>query len=227
MLEKKKKLSKKEIKEDKLVTSYYNFNQFYQKHQSKILVGVGAIVVIVVAVLFWTNKMQQENQEAGQQLAKVLPVYQQGNYQQAIDGKEGTDVMGLKKIVDEYGSTENGESAKIYLANAHYFLGNFDQAMQYYEDYSGDIDLFQATAYAGIGSVYAAKKEHEDAAKYYKRAANVTDNNPMNPDYLLKAGIHYMDAGDKETAKELLTRIKTKYNRSQAYKEADKYLALL
>lgn len=227
MLEKKKKLSKKELQEDKLVTSYYKFNQLYEKHQSKILIGLGAIAVIVVAVLFWTNKMEQENQEAAEQLAKVLPIYQQGNYQQAIDGKEGTDVKGLKNIADEYGSTENGESAKIFLANAYYYLGNFEQALEYYEDYSGEIDIFKATAYAGIAGVHAAKDNPKEAAQYFKKAANVTDNNPMNPDYLLKAGINYINSDNNKAAKELLTKIKSEYDRSQAFQEADKYLALL
>ncbi|MEJ2104941.1 MAG: hypothetical protein P8X47_10240 [Ignavibacteriaceae bacterium] len=45
MLQKKKKLSKKEIKQDKLVELYYNFENFFNEYKSKILTYAGIVVV--------------------------------------------------------------------------------------------------------------------------------------------------------------------------------------
>ena len=44
MLSKSKKLSKKEIKEDKLVTQYYNAIEFYEANKNTLLTIAAAIV---------------------------------------------------------------------------------------------------------------------------------------------------------------------------------------
>ena len=95
---------------------------------------IGAIVII--AVLLYMNNKQKNNEEATTYLARIMPSYDMGSYQKAIDGESGTNVLGLKQIVEEYGSTANGETAKIYLANCYSFLGNYEEAFKYYKDYS-------------------------------------------------------------------------------------------
>lgn len=44
-------------------------------------------------------------QKATTQLAAVIPFYDSGQYQKAIDGEPGTNVVGLASIVDNFGST--------------------------------------------------------------------------------------------------------------------------
>ena len=128
MFTKRKKISKKQIKEDKLVTSFYEAKSFYQENQSKILIGLGVIAFLVVAILWYTNKNNEDNSLASIELNRVMPLYDGGSFQEAIDGRSGTNILGLKKIVDSYSGTENGELARVYLANSYYLLGKFDEA---------------------------------------------------------------------------------------------------
>ena len=172
------------------------------------------------------NQIREENEKAGLELSRVMNLFDSGSYLEAIEGRQGTNIIGLKRIVEEYGSTENGETAKIYLANAYSYLGNYDEAIKYYEDYSGDIDVLKASAKAGIAGYYATKQDYKKAADLYKEASSVTDINPQNPDYMLDAAVNYIEAGDKEESKVLLNKIKDDYKTSNAYKEVDKYLAL-
>ena len=44
---------------------------------------------------------------------------------------------------------------------------------------------------------------------------------------MLKAGINYIKAGKKDEAKDVLEKIKKDYTTSTAFREADKYLALV
>ncbi len=225
MLTKKKKLSKKDIKEDKLVSFYYKAYAFVDENRSRVIsYGIGFLVV-VAAVIFYVNHKHQQNMAAADQLAKVINLYDQGAYLEAIEGHAGTDEIGLKKIVEEYGSTENGETAKIYLANAYNFLGKYDDALKYYEDYDGSISMFKATALAGEAGYYADKKEYEKAADLYEKAAHVSETDVLNPDYLLYAGINYLSAGKKKNAKEMFDTIKKDYDTSPANMEVNKYLA--
>lgn len=227
MLTKRKKITKKQIKEDKLVTSYYEVKSFYQENQSKILIGLGVIALIVVAVIWYSNKNSENNTLASTELMKVMSLYESGSYQEAIDGNTGSNVLGLKKIVDLYGGSENGELARIYLANAYYFMGDFDKALENYEDYSGSNDLLIAAALAGEAACYEAKEKFEEAAENYEKAFKISEYNSQNPEYLLKAGINYIKLKKFDEAKASFDLIKEKFKTSQAFRELERYLVLL
>lgn len=227
MLTKRKKLTKKEIKEDKLVEFYYKTQSYIEENKNKVLMYVGAFAVVVVAVIFFLNYRSSRNEEAGKLLSRVMDLYEQSSYLEAIEGKQGTNLVGLKKIVEDFGSTENGETAKIYLANSYAFLGQYEKALEYYKDYSGSNDIYKAAALAGQAGYYASKGEYEKAADLFKKAANVSKINPSRPDYLLRAGINYMKAGQKDEAKALFQIIRDDYKTSTAFAQIDRYFTEL
>jgi len=225
VLAKKKKLSKKEIKEDKLVTTFYEAKGFYEENQTKILAALGALAIIIVAIVLYINKVESNNEIASIELSRVIPSYNSGMYQESIDGKPGTKVLGLRKIADEYGGSEQGELARIYLANSYYFTGQLNNALDEYDAYSGSDDLMISSALAGKASVYEAKSDYESAAEFYSQAANVSKYNPSNPEYLLIAGINYLKVKNFDKAKISLEKIKKEYQTSLASREVDRYLA--
>ena len=225
MLAKKKKLSKKKIKEDKLVTTFYEAKIFYEENQTKILAALGTLAIIIVAIVLYINKVESNNEIASIELSRVIPGYNSGMYQEAIDGKPGTKVLGLRKIADEYGGSEQGELARIYLANSYYFTGQLDNALDEYDAYSGSDDVMISSALAGKASVYEAKSDYESAAEFYSQAANISKYNPSNPEYLLIAGINYLKVKNFDKAKVSLEKIKKEYQTSLASREVDRYLA--
>lgn len=227
MLTKKKKLSKKEIKEDKLVTYYYKAYNYFNENKNRIGIYAGGLAVVIAAIYFYMNNKAENNNQAGIQLSRVMNLYDAGAYLEAIEGRQGTNIVGLKKIVSEYGSTENGETAKIFLANAYQMLGNVEEAFKYYEDYSGSNKIFKASALSGEAGYYSDKKEFDKAADLYLSASRVAKENVLNPEYMLKAAINYIDAGQKEDAKDLLETIRKDYQTSTAFREVDKYLTLV
>lgn len=227
MLTKKKKLSRKEIKEDKLVTSYYKVRGYFAENNRRLLTYGGILIAIALVVIYYIYHKNEQNEKASYSLSKVIDSYDQGAYLEAIEGKVGSDKVGLKKIVEEYSGTENGETAKIYLANSYNRLGKFDEALKYYESYSGKIPMLKAAALAGQAGYYESKKDYQKAADLYNEASQVNKSNVDNPDYLLKAAINYLQTGQKDTAKELLNTIKDDYKTSEASRQVDRYLALV
>ena len=224
MLEKRKKFSKKEMKQDTLVTSYYKAYSFFIENQMRILIGVGVVALVVVAIILISNKRANDNQIASTLVSKIMPVYNSGQFKQAIEGVKATNIAGLKEIVDNYGSSQAGETAKILLANSYFNTGNFEAALENYEDYGGSNLLFKSTSLAGQAAYYEFKNENEKAASLYKEASDVTKVNPANADYLLRAGINYLKVGKKEEAKVVLELIKKDYRVTTAAQEVDKYL---
>jgi tetratricopeptide (TPR) repeat protein len=227
MLTKKKKISRREIKEDKLVTSYYKAYNFFDEHKQKFYLYGGILVVVVLAVLLYLNNKKQNNETAGTQLAQVMSLYDAGSYLEAIEGKQGTKNVGLKKIVQEYGSTENGEAAKIYLANSYMMLGKPDEAVKYFKDYSGGNPIYKATAIAGEAGYLEYKKEYGDAADLFIKASKISEENVLNPEYMFHAAVNYLKTGNTAKAKELLETVKKDYATAPSAREVDKYLTEL
>lgn len=226
MLTKKKKLSRKEIKEDKLVSAYYKAYGYFDENRSKLILYGGVLVVLIIAAFFYMNNKNERNAKAGIELGKVMSIYDQGSYLEAIEGRPSEQIIGLKTIVESYGSTENGETAKIYLANSYQMLGKYEEAFKYYEDYDGDIPIFKAASLAGQAGYYASEKEYEKAAGLFRDAAHISKVNVFNSEYLLKAGINFLNADKDEEAKELFEKIKKDYPGTSAFRDAEKYTAM-
>jgi tetratricopeptide (TPR) repeat protein len=220
----KKRISKKEMKQDKLVTSYYSAYNYFLENQAKILIGLGVLALIVVAVILISNKKSSDNLNAANLLAKVVPLYESGLYQEAIDGQPSSNITGLKNIVDEYGSTESGQTAKIYLANSYSFLDKWEEAYKLYDSYGGSNPFFEATALAGQASYYELKNDNKKASELYKKAAKISKTNPANPEYLFKTALNLMKLGKNDEAKSLFKEIKNEYKLSVVVQEIDRYL---
>jgi len=219
----KKKLNKKELQEDQLVDSFAHLIEFYKRNRTKIIGAVFSVVIIVAALVGYTNYMVSQNQEANGKLAKVLGFYNGADYATAIEGRNG-EFDGLSKIVKDYGSTEVGQVAKIYLANALFRIGKFDEAFNMYDNFSGNKKLFIAAAKAGKAACKEAKKEYSAAGTLYKNAFEVIESNPLNPEYLIKAGKAYLKAGKNKEAKEVFQKVKDEYAGTVSFNEADRYL---
>jgi tetratricopeptide (TPR) repeat protein len=227
MIGKKKKITKKELQEDKLVTTFYKSQEFIDEHKQKFILGIGALAVIILAVVWYSNKQTEDNLLASAQLFQIIPVYEQGQYQKAIDGEPGTQLVGLKNIAENYGNTENGELAKIYLAHSYYALGDYENALEAYSDWSGDSKLHQSTALAGMAASYEMMGKYSEAAENYEKAAKVFKIDSQSADFLLNAGINYIKSGDKNNAKNVLELVKNEYKTTTAAREVEKYLAQL
>jgi tetratricopeptide (TPR) repeat protein len=225
MIGKKKKITKKELQEDKLVSSFYKTQDFVEENKQKLIFAFGAIAVVILAITWYFNKRAEDNILAGQKLTQIVPVFEQGDYKKAIDGEPGTQLDGLQSIVNNYSGTEQGELAKIYLAKSYYFLGDFENAAKYFDDYSGESKLHQSAAFAGLAACNEHNSEYEKAAELYEKAAKFNNLSAQTADFLLNAGINYKKSGDSESAKIVFERIKDDYNTSSAAREVDKYLS--
>ncbi len=224
MLTPKKKITKKEIKQDKLIETFFKVRTFYEENQKTLLITVGSLVVIILLVIYLTNRAKERDIESTTLLGNVLSLYDQGQYQQAIEGIPGKKIKGLRSIADEYDGTESGEAAKIFLANSYFNQNKIDEALKYYEDYDGDNLLFKATAYAGAAACNEIKGNKEKAAELFLKAAKVNESEVYSPEYLIYAARIYSEIGKKDISKKLLEKIKKEYSTSAQARDYDRYL---
>lgn len=226
MLRKKKNFTqRKEITPTGMTAKFYEAQAWFEKYQREVLIGAVVFVVAIGAFFLMQYYKGLDNEKASLELARVTSIYDSGSYVEAIDGRPGSNVKGLKSLAEQYDGTENGETAKIYLANSYYALGKFDEAKKYYDDYSGSNVLLKASALAGMAACYEAEKNSEEAADYYVKAADVSDDPVFKPQYLMFAGINYLQTGDKDKAEKLFKLIKKDFKNSAFVRDIDRYLA--
>ncbi|MEX0737315.1 MAG: tetratricopeptide repeat protein [Bacteroidota bacterium] len=225
MLKAQKKLSKREIKEDKLVTSYFEATSWYE-HNKKLVSSVvtGLILVAVVAVVV-VNNMRSNNEKATSELGKVLRLYDEGRFDLAIDGNPQQNVRGLQAIVDDYGSTNAGELATFYLASAYYAQGNYDKALEYFLDVNLDDPMISSSGLAGVAACYEVKADHARAAEYFERAAFNDPRGVLAAEHIMHAAQNFVKAGNREKAVDLYKLLKRDYPTSSYVREIDRYIA--
>jgi tetratricopeptide (TPR) repeat protein len=225
MLKPKKKLTRREIKQDKLVTTYFRAYDKVYNARKAIFITIGVIGVIFLAYLLYSNNVRTENRQAITELGRVYPYYDSGEYALAIDGIPEQNVNGLRDIVQNFGKTDSGRLATFYLANAYYHLGDYDNAYQYFDMYKGTDPLLGASALAGKASIHEIRGEYGIAASLFEQAATRFGETAITPENLQHAGRNYIDAGEYQKALRVLEKLKNDYPESIFARDIDRFIA--
>jgi len=225
MLKPKKRISKREIKEDKLVTTYFEAQSWFELNKKRISTVATILAVVVAAIWIYYNNRATGDLNATTDLGKVMRYYDQGQYQIAINGAPQENIRGLEQIVSDYGSTPTGQIARLYLANCYFSLSQYDKALELYRDTDVSDKSLMSSVYAGIAACEVEKGNIAEGARMFEKAAG-TDSGEMNTaEYLYRAAGSYVQAGEKEKASELLERLKKDFPQSTYAREADRLVA--
>jgi predicted negative regulator of RcsB-dependent stress response len=137
---------KEELREDQLATATFRARSFYEENKRPVQIAAALVGVLIVGIVGWRWWSGRQDVRAAEALGGILTAYEQGNYEAALEGT-GTQ-PGLLEIANRYGSTDTGNLATFFAADALYQLGRFDEAGQYFERYDAREDLLGASALA-------------------------------------------------------------------------------
>lgn len=196
---------------------------FIEKYQKQILIGVGVIVLVVLAVMAVNNFYLKPRVVAAENaMYKAQEVFAVDSFKVAVDGN-GKDVMGFKEIASEYGMTASGNLANAYTGICYYKLGKYQDAVKYLTQYDAGDDYFKTSVIGLTGDCYAELGETGKAQDYYSKA--IGQKNELSPVYLKKAGILFETKGQAADAEKMYLQIKNDYPKSMEAGDIDKYLA--
>jgi tetratricopeptide (TPR) repeat protein len=227
MLRPKKKISRRELKEDALVTTYVKLTSFYNANKRSISIAVTALVLAVFAAVIYVKNRSENNEKAITALGAIFETYDAGQFQTAVDGIPEKNIQGLKSIVDNYGGSATGDLARFYLAGAYSQLGRYDEALKEFEEYSPSGELLSVARLSGIGSCYEAKGMFREAAASFEKAGTQYPKDVSAAENLNDAARDYGLVGEKEKAIELYKRIKKNYPTTAFARDADRFIAQL
>ncbi len=221
-----KRISKRhELRQDTVVTAYARTWDFFDQNRKLVFGAIAALVVLVLIGAGYAFYHAQQEEKAQELLGIILPVYEQGDYRAALDGTDET--VGLLEIADDYGSTDAGNLARFYAADALYRLDEFDQSLRFFESFDKEENYIGASAYAAEAAIYENKENFARAADLYKQAALHAENELFSPQYLLEAGRSYERAGQYAQARQMYEMIRDRYPDSNLTSGIDFYVARL
>jgi tetratricopeptide (TPR) repeat protein len=214
---------RQELREDKVVTAYARAYQFADENRTMIYAAIAGIIVLILLIVGWVWYQNRQGEIAQDHLGRILTVYERGDYRQALDGTEAR--LGLRAIADDFGRTDAGNMARFYAADAHYQLGEYDQAREYFARFSKSDDLIGASALAGEAAIYESRGEFRRAGDLYRRAAQHYESAASSPQYFLSAGRAYEAAGEYDRARDAYQAIVDNFPESQLAANVDAYIA--
>lgn len=193
------------------------------KQNRKLLWGIViAVVVIALAILGYQKFIYQPRcAEAMQQTYPAEMNFQAGEYELALNG-DG-NVLGFAEIIKEYGN-KAGNAVYMYAGACEYQLGNFQEAIDYLNNYKGKESILAARAEACKGDAYVGLGNYDQAIKCFEAAVAKADN-IFAAGYLFKAGIAYEELGNKAEALRCYREIEDKYPQSIEAYDIGKYIS--
>ena len=218
---------KEEKKQDELINVEHALTTtelFIEKYQKQIIYGVGAVVLVVLVALSFHNFYLEPREVAAEnEMYKAQAYFAKDSFRIALEGS-GSESIGFKEIVSDYGITASGKLAAAYAGICYYKLGQYDNAIKYLSQFDGKDTYFSASVLGLTGDSYVELGETSKAISYFDKAAD-KDNAVMSPVYLKKAGLVYESLNQPEKAEKEYTKIKDNYPKSPEASDIDKYLA--
>lgn len=202
MLRPRKKLTRREIKEDTLVTVYIHVQKFIQKHSKFINIGLFGLVVVFLLVIMISRSKRKAEVRALEQLA----IAEQAMYSE----QNGKAIDEFNNVMDLYPGTSASGKACFLLATTFYSKGDYLNAQKYFETYLDDYGhnkLLTVSSIAGIADCYDNLEQYEQAAKFYEKAAKKDENDYLSPVYYRNAGRCYILANNIEKGKKIYQMI--------------------
>lgn len=206
--------------------------KFIIKNQKIIFGSLVAIVVIILGYLAYQKYIQApKEKEAADELAFPKAYFDDATettvgtdalYTLALEGADGK--YGFVDVASEYSGTKAGNLANYYAGMSFLRLKNYQEAIEYLENFNSADELLGPVAKGAIGDAFADINQFDDALDYYLQAANLKDNNFSTPLFLFKAGNTAMDLEKYSKALDVFKRIKNDYPTSNEAKDIDIYI---
>ena len=198
--------------------------QFIEKNQNAIMIGLGVIIVVVLAVLAYHNLyLKPKNEKAQAAIYKGERYFQNQQDSLALFGN-GNDYIGFEEVMNQFGGTKTADLAKAYAGISYSRLGYNEKALDYLTKFKGGDKLITPAVTGAIGDVHMNLGNSDKAVNHFLKAAKAADDNMLSPIYYKKAGLAYIHAQNFDKAIETFEKIKNTYINSPEGQEADKYI---
>jgi tetratricopeptide (TPR) repeat protein len=188
--------------------------QYIEDNQQNLIRIVGAIVVVIAIVIGFQNLyIDPLEKEAQTDMYMAELYFQKDSFNLALNG-DG-QYLGFIDVADDYSWTKVGQLANYYAGICYLHLSDYENAIEYLDDFSSDDIVLSTLALGCIGDAYMELGDIDNALANYEDASNNNDNEFTKPIYLMKQAIIHEQNGDYDDALVLYNDIKTNFKTSR------------
>ena len=201
-------------------------NAMWIEKNQKVITWVVVAVVAVVLGIMAVNQyvIKPKAAEANNENAKAVAYFMQGDYEKALNGDDA-ECIGFEQIAQDYKMYQAGKLAALYAGICYYQTGEYEEAAKYLKKFSADDLTIDPAAKQLLGDAYVQMQEYDKAVKAFEAAAK-SGNDLIAPMSLKKAGLVYLEMGNKKAAHKAFSTIKADYPMSNEAQDIEKYIAI-
>jgi predicted negative regulator of RcsB-dependent stress response len=203
------------MREDQFVTTVFRTREWVQSNLNVVLIAIGAVVVIVAAIWYFTAGAERRQQEARELLARAEMEARANQLQDAI--------VALEKLLDDYGSSAAANLGALKLANVYFAQNQFEKAEEMFKTYLDDYLIDEISRYSaleGIAAAQSAQGKFQEAGENYLEVARLNPSAVTYEDNLLSAVENLIKAGDEQGAREAFSLLAEEGETSENYRTA-------
>ncbi len=192
-----KRVSRKQIREDKLVSATFRFTDWAQTHFNQVIIGIVALVAVVAIVVFAANSRENNERQGDRIMGSAMALMLQGDYTAAKSS--------FQQVIDRHGGKQ-AASARFFKAECAAKQGNFEEALADYDGYLASVreyPEFEVAASIGRALCLEGMRNYAEAAPAMAAAlAKLDPKDPRYGDTALAAGDLYTQAQKSNEALE-------------------------
>jgi tetratricopeptide (TPR) repeat protein len=203
MAKTRKRLRKKRIKEDQLVTTTLRITTYVQDHFTQVVSGIVILLAAIAIIVFTGQARKNTSRVATRELALAMGQYQLGDKDLASTT--------FASLADRYSGHDAGVLALYFLGQCNLDRFRFDEALSAFDRYlakAGKDAAFRVAAEIGRAIAYEGQQQFNEAAEIMDRLSQTMDPaDGRYNDVLFNAATFYREAGNREKAIEFYKRV--------------------
>ncbi|MBN2565905.1 MAG: tetratricopeptide repeat protein [Candidatus Eisenbacteria bacterium] len=215
------RITRKSLKHDALLETTAKGTKFIEQHLNKVLVAVAVLAVVAVVAIMVMRGQRTTELAANAELVSASQTAGAGLLAQASQQYQA--------IIDTYPGTRSAGAATCYLGTIHFQQGDYDQALQRFQDYLdhfGKSGNLGRVALEGQASVLEQRRDFAAAADIYRQLADqAKGQNTTVARYLSDAMRCYRSASDWASVRTTATQIVDGYQGTPSETDARTMLA--
>lgn len=167
MLKPRKRLTRKQIRQDRFITTVMRLAGTIQRNSKRFAIGIAVVLVAVVVVVAVTQHRKRQQTQATELL---------GEAQMAKWVGETEELVKLyQRVIQQFGSTSSSGEARVALGNLYFEQGEIEKAEAAFQEYLKkyqDDSILTYTSWSGIAACLEEEGRYSEAAQKYRGFAD-------------------------------------------------------
>ncbi len=198
---KKRKIRKKELKEDAFSKFIKNALLVMGEKKKIFFYVIAGILLLAIVSAFFINSRITTNRNANEKLIISMVLYMQNQIKDAYQNFE--------LLQTDYYGTDAAKKALFFMASIDYRIGEINKAIEEFKKVAkiSKDEYLIASSLEGVGQCFEQLGQTDSAIYYYKKAVENYKNKAFKSECMLNLGRIYEGLGRFEEAEEIYNEI--------------------